>query len=40
MPYSKAAEMFKGLKNGLNKASGEEIFYIDNPALGLWVFRD
>jgi len=24
------------LKNGFNQISGEEIFYIDNPATGLW----
>jgi nickel-dependent lactate racemase len=29
------------LKDGLNKlADGEEIFYISNPALGLWAARD
>ncbi len=29
------------LKNGYNKLSdGEEIFYISNPALGLWAFKD
>ncbi|MCL2321752.1 MAG: lactate racemase domain-containing protein [Oscillospiraceae bacterium] len=39
MPYDEAFEMFKGLKNGLNKVGDEEIFYIDNPALGLWAFK-
>jgi nickel-dependent lactate racemase len=27
------------LKNGFNQINGEEIFYIDNPATGLWVFE-
>lgn len=31
----------KTLKNGFNvTAQGEEIFYISNPALGLWSSRD
>ena len=28
------------LKEGVNIIDGEEIFYISNPALGLWAFRD
>jgi hypothetical protein len=29
------------LKDGYNKLSnGEEIYYISNPALGLWAFKD
>jgi hypothetical protein len=29
------------LKEGMNSMpGGEEIFYISNPALGLWAFRD
>jgi hypothetical protein len=29
------------LKDGFNKLDdGEEIFYISNPALGLWAYRD
>jgi nickel-dependent lactate racemase len=28
------------LKNGFNYVNGEEIFYIDNPATGLWVYQD
>ena len=32
---------FKNLKEGFNiLPNGEEIFYISNPALGLWAFRD
>ena len=28
------------LKDGYNTVEGEEIFYISNPALGLWAFKD
>ena len=28
------------LKDGVNIVDGEEIFYISNPAIGLWAFRD
>jgi len=29
------------LKEGMNiMPNGEEIFYISNPALGLWAFKD
>jgi nickel-dependent lactate racemase len=28
------------LGNGFNNVNGEEIFYIDNPATGLWVYQD
>jgi len=29
------------LRDGYNTmADGEEIFYISNPALGLWAFKD
>ena len=27
----------KTLKNGYNTVGGEEIYYISNPALGLWT---
>ena len=27
------------LKDGFNEVDGEEIFYISNPALGLWAYR-
>ena len=30
----------KNLKDGFNTVNGEEIFYISNPALGLWAVRD
>jgi hypothetical protein len=28
------------LKEGFNTVDGEDIFYISNPALGLWSTRD
>ena len=28
------------LKDGFNTVDGEEIFYISNPAMGLWAFKD
>ena len=28
------------LKDGYNHVDGEEIFYISNPAIGLWAFQD
>ncbi|MDB4304085.1 hypothetical protein N9934_04785, partial [Desulfosarcina sp.] len=28
------------LKDGYNTVDGDEIFYISNPALGLWAFKD
>ncbi|HUQ90303.1 MAG TPA: lactate racemase domain-containing protein [Bryobacteraceae bacterium] len=28
------------LKDGFNTVDGEEIFYISNPALGLWAYRE
>lgn len=30
----------KKLKDGFNMVDGEEIFYISNPAIGLWAFKD
>ena len=30
----------KNLKDGFNTVNGEEVFYISNPALGLWAVRD
>ena len=29
----------EGLKDGWNKINGEEIYYISNPALGLWAHK-
>ena len=28
------------LKDGFNTVDGEEIFYISNPAIGLWAYKD
>lgn len=38
MPYDEAAEKYdiSTLRDGFNTVGGEEIFYISNPALGLW----
>jgi nickel-dependent lactate racemase len=43
--YAPLSEMIKKydpakLKDGFNTVNGEEIFYISNPALGLWAFKD
>ena len=39
IPYEEASEKYNPaeLKDGFNTVDGEEIFYISNPALGLWV---
>ena len=42
--YADLAEMMKKynpdkLKDGWNKVGDEEIYYISNPALGLWAYR-
>jgi hypothetical protein len=28
------------LKDGYNTVGGEEIFFVSNPALGLWAYRE
>jgi hypothetical protein len=43
--FAPLGEMLKkynpqNLKDGINNINGEEIFYISNPALGLWAFKD
>ncbi len=42
MPYEEAAAKYNPAKlvDGFNTVDGEEIFYISNPALGLWVCDD
>jgi len=42
MPYDEAATRFDParLKDGFNTVDGEEIYYISNPALGLWAARE
>ncbi|MDO5022906.1 MAG: lactate racemase domain-containing protein [Eubacteriales bacterium] len=39
MPLQEAVEKYdtENLKPGYNTVNGEEIYYIDNPALGLWM---
>lgn len=39
MPYDEAIKKYnpKVLKDGYNTVDGEEIYYISNPALGLWT---
>jgi nickel-dependent lactate racemase len=38
MPFAEAVQKYnyKDMKDGWNTVDGEEIFYISNPALGLW----
>jgi hypothetical protein len=43
--YAPLAEMIKKydpsvLKDGFNEVYGEKIFYISNPALGLWSTKE
>ena len=43
--YADLNEMMKkynpeSLKDGWNMVDGEEIYYISNPALGLWAYRE
>ena len=42
LDYQQAIAEYKidELQNGFNDVNGEEIFYIDNPATGLWVYQD
>lgn len=42
IPLSEALDQYplKDLKEGYNTLNGEEIYYIGNPALGLWACRD
>lgn len=37
MPYYKAYELYGNLKDGMHNINGEQIYYISNPALGLWT---
>ena len=41
MPYADAAKKYDPAKlvDGFNTVDGEEIFYISNPALGLWSYK-
>ena len=43
--YAPLADMIRKynpetMKDGFNTVDGEEIFYISNPALGLWAYRE
>jgi hypothetical protein len=43
--YADLSEMMKKydpslLKDGWNRVNGEEIYYISNPALGLWAYKE
>ena len=42
IPYEEAAKRYDITKlvDGYNTVDGEEIFYISNPALGLWATKD
>jgi hypothetical protein len=42
LDYQQTIEKYKidELENGFNNVNGEEIFYIDNPATGLWIYQD
>ena len=42
MPYAEAAKKYdpEKLVDGFNTVDGEEIFYISNPALGLWSVKN
>lgn len=37
-PYEREAEKYAGLSDGFNVVDGEEVYYISNPALGLWIY--
>jgi hypothetical protein len=41
-PYEEAAARYdpEKLKPGVNTVDGEDVYYIPNPALGLWVDRN
>ncbi len=42
MPLDEALERYpiKEFKEGYNDVNGEKVFYISNPALGLWAYKD
>jgi len=42
LDYQQTIEKYKidELENGFNHVNGEEIFYINNPATGLWIYQD
>lgn len=42
LDYQEITDKYKldSLEDGFNTVDGEEIFYINNPATGLWVYQD
>eukprot|EP00520_Triparma_pacifica_P010030 CAMPEP_0118651796 /NCGR_PEP_ID=MMETSP0785-20121206/10973_1 /TAXON_ID=91992 /ORGANISM="Bolidomonas pacifica, Strain CCMP 1866" /LENGTH=414 /DNA_ID=CAMNT_0006544265 /DNA_START=127 /DNA_END=1368 /DNA_ORIENTATION=- len=38
--FEEAKKKYGGLVDGWNEVEGERIFYISNPALGLWAHKD
>lgn len=42
MPYEEAIKLYdpSKLKEGWNDVNGEEVYYISNPALGLWAEKE
>ena len=42
LDYQKTIDKYniEELENGFNNVNQEEIFYINNPATGLWIYRD
>lgn len=42
MPYEEAASKYNPavLVDGYNNVNGEEVFYVSNPALGLWAYKE
>ncbi len=42
LDYQQTIDKYKidELENGFNNVNGEEIFYINNPATGLWIYQD
>lgn len=36
LPYEETARKYGGLTDGYNTVDGEEVYYISNPAMGLW----
>jgi hypothetical protein len=38
MDYGEASRKYAGLREGFNEVDGEEVYFISNPALGLWRY--
>jgi len=37
--FEETSQKYAGLKDGANSVDGEEVYYISNPAMGLWRVR-